>query len=224
MSAVRRLWAPGERVLYRFVRTNGSTGPVHPMRVVADDGRLLLGWVPAGTPIVASRLADGRDQREAPLHERFRLPRRKYASHWRRTSTLRLVDEDAWSSVWWFFSPEGTFQNWYVNLELPVGRTTSTVDRVDGALDVHVEPDRSWAWKDEDEAAAAVDAGRYTAAQMAGLRAEGERMIALAEAGRFPFDGAWCDFRPEPGWPALDPPEAEHWVDEDEERDASPAG
>jgi hypothetical protein len=216
-----RVWAPGERALYRFVRTTGSVGTVHPMRVVADDGRRLLGWVPEGTPVVVTRLADGREQRQAPLRERFRLPRVRLPGRWRDSSTLRLVDGDAWSSVWWFFAPDGEFRNWYVNLELPVGRTQSTVDRVDGVLDVHVEPDGTWRWKDEDEAVAAVAAGLFDAAQMAGLRAEGERMIALAEAGRFPFDGTWCDFRPDPGWPPPDLPEDAMPGDD---RDATPTG
>lgn len=197
----------GDSVQFRFIRLDGSHGPVHPMRVVSDDGVRLLGWLPADTPLVRTRLADGRDQRAAPLEVRFRLPRERYLGHWLRTSTLRLVDEEHWSSVWWFFEPDGTFRNWYVNLEVPLGRTESTVDRCDGALDVEVFPDRTWRWKDEDEAAAAVDAGKYTAEQMATLRAEGERMIALAEAGAFPFDGTYCDFRPDPDWatPVLDP-------------------
>jgi hypothetical protein len=25
----------------------------------------------------------------------------------------------------------------------------------------------------------------------------------LAEAGEFPFDGTWCDLRPDPSWPPL---------------------
>jgi predicted RNA-binding protein associated with RNAse of E/G family len=89
-----------------------------------------------------------------------------------------------------------------VNLEIPRGRTEHTTDRSDGALDVVVAPDCSWRWKDEDEADAAVAAGRITAADLTRLRAEGERVIALAEAGAFPFDGTWTDFRPDPDWPA----------------------
>ncbi|HEX4700741.1 MAG TPA: DUF402 domain-containing protein, partial [Pseudonocardiaceae bacterium] len=111
-----------------------------------------------------------------------------------------LIAESEWSSLWWFFEPDGTFRCWYVNLEIPRGRTDYTTDRVDGVLDVAVAPDRSWRWKDEDEANAAVAAGRINAAQLSRLRTEGERLIALVEAGAFPFDGTWCDFRPDPAW------------------------
>jgi predicted RNA-binding protein associated with RNAse of E/G family len=84
------------------------------------------------------------------------------------------------------------------------------VDRVDGALDVAVAPDRSWEWKDEDEADECVRVGRLSVEQLALLRAEGERMIALAEAGRFPFDGTWTDFRPDPAWPAPTLPDGDY--------------
>ncbi len=198
---MNRLWAPGEQALYRFRRLDGSISQIHPLRVVSDDGRQLIGWLPPDTPIRGTRLAGGRDQREATLGERFRLPREAFASTWRNTANVRLVDEQAWSSVWWFFSPTGEFTGWYVNLEIPLGRTEHTLDRVDGVLDVRVEPDLTCSWKDEDEADAAVEAGLFTAAQMSELRREGDRMISLAQRGEFPFDGSWCEFRPDPSWP-----------------------
>ncbi|PRX48496.1 uncharacterized protein DUF402 [Prauserella shujinwangii] len=200
MSTVR--WRPGQTVVQRFVRPDGSVGQRHPLRVIADDGRSLVGWLPAGTEIVGSRLADGRAMRDAPLAERFTVPRVPVRDHWRDQSTLRLIPEDIWSSVWWFFTAEGEFLGWYVNLEIPLGRRAGGPDRIDGVLDVVVPPGGRWRWKDEDEAAAAVRAGRLTADQLARLRAEGERLGALAEEGTFPFDGTWTGFRPEPGWPA----------------------
>jgi hypothetical protein len=198
---VSPVWRPGQTAVQRFVRTDGDIGAHHPLRVLHDDGSTLLGWLPAGTDIIGTQLPDGRDPRVVPVSQMFLLPRVRVRGRWHDTSTLRLVTESAWSSVWWFFRPDGTFQGWYVNLEMPRGRTEFTTDRVDGALDVVVLPDRSWRWKDEDEAAAAVAAGRFTSAELALLRVEGERMIALAEAGAFPFDGTWCDFRPDPAWP-----------------------
>ncbi|SFW90697.1 Protein of unknown function [Amycolatopsis australiensis] len=186
----------------RFHRPDGSIGQVHPLRVLEDDGRVLRGWIPAGTRIVGSRLADGRLMRDAPLDQRFRIPRVAVADRWHGTSTLRRIPEDEWSSVWWFFDLEGRFKNWYVNLEIPLGRTPGAVDRIDGVLDVVVERDGTWRWDDEDEAEAALEVGRLTLEQFDRLRAEGERIGALAERGAYPFDGTDTDFRPDPGWPA----------------------
>jgi hypothetical protein len=200
-------WEPGQTVVERFVRPDGSVGQHHPLRVVSDDGNVLFGWLPMGTPIVGSRLADGRKMHEAPLEERFRVPRVRVPDAWHGTSTLRMITEDEWSSVWWFFGPDGAFLEWYVNLELPMGRTAAGPDRIDGVLDVVVTPDGGWRWEDEDEAAEAVLAGRLTAEQLDRLRAEGERLGALAERRAFPFDGTYTDFRPDPAWPAPELPD-----------------
>jgi hypothetical protein len=201
-------WTPGQDVVERFLRPDGTIGQHYPLRVVSDDGRSLLGWLPAGTPIVGSRLVDGRSMRELPLDQRFRLPRAQFRDRWRDTSTLRLITDGQWSSVWWFFGPAGEFTGWYANLEIPLGRTETGPDRIDGILDLVVGPDGEWSWKDEDEADAAVDAGRLTVEHLDTLRAEGERLIGLAEAGAFPFDGTWTDFRPDPAWPAPSLPPA----------------
>jgi len=193
-------------VAERFHRPDGSIGQVHPLRVLEDDGRVLRAWLPAGTPIVGSRLADGRLMRDAPLDQRFRIPRVPVPDSWHGASTLRRIPEDEWSSVWWFFDLEGRFKNWYVNLEIPLGRTPGAVDRIDGVLDVVVERDGSWRWDDEDEAEAALEVGRLTLEQFDRLRAEGERIGALAERGAYPFDGTDTGFRPDPGWPAPELP------------------
>ena len=40
----------------------------------------------------------------------------------------------------------------------------------------------------------------YWVRDEAPVRAEGARVVKLIEAGEFPFDGTWCDFRPDPQW------------------------
>ncbi|OZM70018.1 DUF402 domain-containing protein [Amycolatopsis antarctica] len=184
----------------RFLRPDGSVGQELPLRVISDDGAALLGWIPDGTEMIGSRLVDGRSMREVDLEDRFRVPRERVPAVWAGSSTLRLIDERHWSSVWWFFDPAGDFTGWYCNLEIPLGRTAAGTDRIDGVLDVVVSPDGSWSWKDEDETGSAIRAGRLTAAQAARLRTEGERLIGLAEAGVYPFDGTFTEFRPGPAW------------------------
>ncbi|EQD81667.1 hypothetical protein N599_34900, partial [Saccharopolyspora erythraea D] len=115
-------WNYGQEVLYRFLRLDGSMGTVHPARVLADDGETLLCWVLPGTSIRVTTSPDGRNPRDLPMAERFGGVRVPARSIWRGTPTLRMVFENEWSSVWWFFEPDGTFRNWYVNLEMPLGR------------------------------------------------------------------------------------------------------
>lgn len=200
-------WGYGQPILYRFRRLDGSLGTVHPARVVEDDGDRLLCWVVAGTPIRITTAPDGRLPRQLPLDERFRTRRVPARSVWSGTTTLRLVYDHRWASVWWFFSPEGQFLNWYVNLEVPLGRDATGINRADGVLDIEVFPDGRWAWKDVDEIEPALAAGRFERVHLNRLRLEADRMIALAEAGRFPFDGTYCSARPDQKWSAPELPE-----------------
>ena len=72
------------------------------------------------------------------------------------------------------------------------------LDTTDLALDVTVDPDGTWAWKDEDELAEAISLGVLDEAAAAELRAEGERVIAAK-----PWPTGWEDWRPPAGLGAV---------------------
>ena len=83
-------------------------------------------------------------------------------------------------------------------------RGVAYLDTVDWDLDIWVQPDRTWAWKDEDlfvERLAHPHA--YWVDDEPRVRRAGDAVVALVEAGVFPFDGTWCDFRPDTGWPQI---------------------
>lgn len=194
---------PDQIVLRRSFRGSHYTF-VKPMRVVRDDDAGLLLWMPAGSEFAALEDADGRTQHDMPLDE-MRAPRlvRKV---WRENDILVLMPRGAAYAIWWFFAA-GEFLGWYVNLETPATRHDEGVDSTDLVLDVWVEPDRRWQWKDEDELAARIGRPLYfDDAGAAAIRAEGRRLIELAEAGAFPFDGTYVDFTPDPAWSPLDLP------------------
>jgi hypothetical protein len=199
-------FATGRDVLYRDFRGDGQLVLVMPQRVVADDERGLLTWRPIGTPWLFRRTADGRDRREIPLDQRSAVEWRLARQTWTGMPVLHLFRPGHAHSVWWMFNPDLTLNRWYVNLEAPPVCWTdgelAGVDTFDHALDIVVAPDRQWRWKDEDEFRERIGHPVYwTVEQAAGIRAEGERVIADIEAARFPFDGTWCDFRPGPSWP-----------------------
>lgn len=201
-------FAPGQIIQRRYVRDDRYTW-VQPMRVVADDDGGLLLWHPVGSDWARLVDADGNTQHELPV-DRMRDPRLKPMT-WEGYDILVLMPPDAAYSVWWFFS-DGLFVGWYVNLEDPYVRRPDGVDSVDLVLDIRVLPDRSWSWKDEDEFAELTGHPLYfDASKAAAVRAEGESVVRLVEAGAFPFDGTYADFRPDPSWSALRLPEG--WDD-----------
>jgi hypothetical protein len=191
-------FAVGQVVLRRYFRAS-TYSFVKPMVVVRDGEAGLLLWMPAGTEVAGLHDEDDRTLHAVPLDE-MRAPR-LVRKTWGVNDVLILMPPGAAHSVWWFFQAGG-FAGWYVNLETPPIRSAEGVDATDLVLDVVAEPDRTWAWKDEDEFADRTGRPHYFDREGAAeIRAEGERVIKLIEAGAYPFDGTHIDFRPDPSWP-----------------------
>lgn len=122
------------------------------------------------------------------------------------TSALRFHRVGARHMVTLFFV-DGVFLCWYVDLQEPTRRAGGGLMTFDRSLDIVIGPDRAWRWKDEDHFRHIQRFGWITAQQADELRQEGLAVIAQAEAGAPPFDGAWLDFKPDPAWPLPELPD-----------------
>jgi len=198
---------PGVTLRWNF-RFGGQLSCVVPVRVVAHGSDGLWLWLAAGSPLWDAQLPGSRHLRDLDPAERPPGGYPLAEGVWHQSSALIFQPDGAGHAVWWLFAPGAGFGGWYVNLEHRV-REGEDIHVNDLELDLTVEPDRSWQWKDEESFAAKTGHPAYwTAEQAAAARAEGRRVAALAEAGAFPFDGTWCDYRPPADWglPALPPP------------------
>jgi hypothetical protein len=201
---------PGQTILRRNIHKNGRIAAVESTRLVRDDEHGVLTWTAAGSQVMRRYTLSGELTRYMPIHQRSSIPTMLGPGEWRDTNVLVLTPPDVAHSIWWFFDTAGAFLGWYVNLESPATRWFGGLDTRDQALDIWVEPDRCWTWKDEDEFAERTGHPDYwTAEEATGIRAEGEKLTALIEAGVHPFDGSLTDFRPDKDWaPTTLPP---HW-------------
>jgi hypothetical protein len=194
------MWSSGEVVVLRYLH-EGRVSRILPANVVRDEPASVQLYLRAGTPIRVRATLDGTPiARTLPYAERFRLPWRLGASTWEGNHTLKLVPVGAahaflahWSETW-------EFRGFYVNLQDPLRRTRLGFDTADHVLDLVIDG-TGWRWKDEDELAEAVGAGRFSREEAAALYREGERAIAAYESGAWPFDRDWSGWRADPAWP-----------------------
>jgi hypothetical protein len=113
-----------------------------------------------------------------------------------RTHCLRTTRFGAAHSVDHYWdAATGEFLCWYVNLQEPLRPSPVGFDTRDQALDVVIEPDGTWSWKDEDHLAAAVERKHFMPREAAAVRAEAERVIEA-----WPFPTGWEAWRPDLGW------------------------
>jgi Protein of unknown function (DUF402) len=115
---------------------------------------------------------------------------------WRSYDVLRLTPIASWHSVDLYFEPGGAFAGWYVNFQTPLERTAAGFRMCDLELDIWVEPDRSWAWKDREEFERLVGEGRITQAQRAAVERDAVDVIERIGLARAPFDDRSTTWHP----------------------------
>ncbi|WP_402842753.1 DUF402 domain-containing protein [Microbacterium sp. GXS0129] len=180
---------PGESILWRYDRY------IEAVRVIRDDERALVVWIPSGSARLEAAPADGRRVRDVPVDERFSVPWRMQESTWRGPGVVRVAPTGMPWSLWFFRGADGSADGVYVNLELPHRRAvdddgTGAVFTRDLVLDLwidaeHVGTEDVWL-KDADELVEAVQQGRFTPEQ-----ADAVRALADLAHERFIADGAW---------------------------------
>jgi len=204
-------FTPGQVIVHRNTR-RGRLAFVRAARVVSGGDLGLLLWMARGTPLVNEVALDGRGSRAMPFTEWVTQQYKLSPGTWQGPGILLFFPPGADHSVWWFWDDEGAFLCWYVNLEETAVRwddgPVAGIDVIDQDLDVVVAPDHTWEWKDEDEFAERLALpDHYWVHDEPAVWAEGRRVIKIAEAAEFPFDGTWTDFVPDPSWqlPELPP-------------------
>lgn len=182
------------------------------MRVVRDDERGLVAWLPSGSQRRVMAPVDGRGSRDRPVAERGGLVRAPALRTWYGPGILRVAPSGKPWSVWYFREDDGSFGGHYVNLELtherPADGSPHTYTR-DLVLDLWLDAEGVWL-KDADELAAAVAAGAYSPEQGAVVEAIGRQARAeLVQPRAWPLDEDWESWRPPPEWdePLVLPPE-----------------
>lgn len=196
------VWRPGDTIVHQeFWR--GRLWAARPLTVVEDSGDRLVLWIPQGTvrkvpvtppdrpdpPVRKDRVIANLDRCDWVLGE-----------HVWDVSSLWFVRPGDWHAVWVSWLASGEHLGWYVNLQMPYRRTAIGIEAMDLMLDVVVEPDLTWAWKDDDEFAEILERGIFDQDTGARVRREAEDVIRRIDAGDPRFAAPWPSWRPDPAW------------------------
>lgn len=186
-------WTPGDVIVRREV-LRGRAWSGLPMYVVADDPDLLALYLPGGSRLgFASGVwptANGR-------HPWDRGPDTRWQGH----GVLHLHRPDDAYAVWVFWhGPDRRFNCWYLNLQGPYKRTELGIDTLDHELDIVVDPDGTWRFKDADLLELCVHHGRFSRTEVDAIVAEGRRLAHMLDAGHQWWDDEWSLWTPKPEW------------------------
>lgn len=130
------------------------------------------------------------------LSEEFMLRR----APWAGGNVLYIAPPAKPYAVYVRWSTDWQFRGWYVNLQQPTKFRPDRWVTEDHFLDILVEPDGSWTYKDDDELAEAVVIGRVSSSQAQEIRDAGAGAAELVERRDWPFAPSLAQWRPDPAW------------------------
>lgn len=194
-------WQPGTAIVLEMMGF-GVPFMTLPVTVAWDRPDALALWFADGTPYLDRLQPDGTGIPRVITADVFaRLETHEVVRVAPGRTVLAVIQPGRSHAIQLHWEMPGwRFRQWYVNLQAPIERDEHGVRTTDHLLDLVVNPDFTWRWKDEDELAEGVDIGRVTPQDAERIRTEGERVLADLAARRPPFTSEYTGWRPDPAW------------------------
>ena len=194
------MWSPGDIISWRGIYRN-RVWHVQPTILVKDSPEEIVLTLLPGTECTAEESypkgkKNGK-RRWFFANENWQLA--KYT--WRTNRLLLLMEPEKYYSTVFFWNHEtNKFLCYYINFQLPFRRNQCAVDTLDLDLDLIINPHFSYEWKDVDDYQKAIDNEIIFPEWIQGIEAAQQDVFEKLEARRYPFDGSWLDWKPDPNW------------------------
>jgi protein associated with RNAse G/E len=120
---------------------------------------------------------------------------------WKTNRLLLIFEPQKYYSIILFWNHQSNdFLCYYVNFQLPFKRNLSAVDTLDLDLDLIINPDLSYEWKDIEDYQNAIALGIILPEWSRGIESGTDEIMEILERRQYPFDGSWLDWKPDPAW------------------------
>jgi hypothetical protein len=120
---------------------------------------------------------------------------------WHTNRVLTITEPEKYYSIMLFWNHAShEFLGYYVNFQLPFKKSHCGIDSLDLDLDIDIDPDLRFRWKDEDDYQMAIEQGAILPEWVQGIEMAKPEVIEKLEKRRYPFDGSWLDWMPNPAW------------------------
>jgi len=191
---VPEMFRVGSPVVLREV-VNGKVWTVRPVRVVRDTPELTALYMVPGSSYKHPRTLTGNRVPRHLLVTDWRLIDRR----WDGGGALYLATPgDPYMIIGFRTDDNSGWEQWYINLQDPLMRTTLGFDYLDMELDVEIKPDLTeWRWKDVARFRVLVDRGVISPTKAAQLTRVGQKIADMVVSGASIVDG----------WQRWDPPQ-----------------
>jgi protein associated with RNAse G/E len=120
---------------------------------------------------------------------------------WHTNRLLFLLEPGKFYSSILFWNHEtNQFVCYYINFQLPFQRRPCAINTLDLDLDIVIQPDFSYEWKDVNDYEKGIETGVIRPEWVAEIEASKIEIFTKLEKRQYPFDGSWLDWMPDPHW------------------------
>lgn len=193
-------WKPDDIIAWRGIYRN-RIWHVQPTIVVKDaPDEIVLTLLPGTECIAEENYPKGK--RNGRRRWFFANEDWQLAKYTWQTNRLLLIfePEKYYSTIYFWNQASNDFLCYYINFQLPFRRNECAVDTLDLDLDLIINPDFSYEWKDLEDYQKAIAHEIISPEWIQGIETAKQEIFAKLEKRQYPFDGSWLKWMPDPSW------------------------
>ena len=127
---------------------------------------------------------------------------------WQTNRILIFLEPEKYYSCFLFWDHEADqFSCYYINFQLPYRRSHCGFDTLDLDLDIVIDPQYNWKWKDEKDYQDGIREGGIVDEWVKGIEQSQAEVLGRINKQSYPLDGSWLEWRPDPTWVPPELPE-----------------
>ncbi|MFT3893275.1 MAG: DUF402 domain-containing protein [Anaerolineales bacterium] len=198
------MWQPGDHVAFRGVYDQ-KVSYIQSAIVVHDrPDEVALVIVPGAECAAPEGYMNGKHGPAGHWDRWGEYERRNWTMQpysWRTNRLLMLAYPDKYYSSYYFWQADtNQFLCYYINFQLPFRRSKVGFDSFDLELDVIVEPNFEWRWKDVDDYQRGIELGVLRPEWIQEIDSAKPEIFEKLGKRQYPFDDTWLNWMPDPSW------------------------
>lgn len=200
-------WKSGDIVILREIFQSKISSAFPVIMIKDSPEEIALALVPGAEGFVTEDYSKGKQNGKRRWD--FKDKPWKLENHiWHTNRVLILIEPQKYYAINYFWDDKtNEFSCYYVNFQLPFQRSHCGIDTLDLEIDLVIDSDFSYRWKDLDDYQKSIDSGIITNEWAQEIENAKQEVFEKLSKRQYPFDESWLNWKLDPCWPAPKLPE-----------------